>query len=161
MIIDKTKDMIEEFKEIDELIEAFTTEFEDSVSSLIFKEYPYFKRTDQFDVLLFNYATETFNVCDSIIDKDFNYSQNRKDLELQFINRSLDKLKTHHSDSAFNQAIHHAAKQKIVKYFPDLMNLSSVGYLMMERYTKMMNIGFGVSLNNILSGNWKEEPTVQ
>jgi hypothetical protein len=161
MIIDKTKDMIEEFKEIDELIEAFTNEFEELIFSLIIKEYPYLKRTDQLDIILFNYATETFNVCDSIIDKDFNYSQNRKDLELEFVNRSLNKLVTHHKDSVFIQSIHHAAKQKIVKYFPDLMRLSSVGYLMMERYTKMMNIGFCVSLDNILSGNFKEEPTVQ
>ncbi len=143
--------MLSQFKKIDKIIDHFTLEFKFNIKPLVYKYYPKINNEEDIENLIKNYAMETFEFADSVINKDRHYNEDRIKEEYESMNSLISRIKEDYFESEFLQEVHKKAKRMIVDYFPKTMELSSFGFLIMERYTQLNLYSFGSSLNKIIN----------
>ncbi len=143
--------MLSQFKKIDKLIDRFTRDFKFNIQPLVYKHHPEINNEEDLEKLIQNYAMETFEFADSVINKDNNYNEDRIKEEYESMNSLISRIKEDYFESEFLQEVHKKAKRLIVDYFPNTMELSSFGFLIMERYTQLNLYSFGSSLNKIIN----------
>ncbi len=145
----KLKELLSEFKKQDQFIETFRQEFKTNIYDLIDKYYPGINQDNELEILILRYATELISLTESVIDKDLHYPEYKKTDELSRMDHLI--LKTDNIDlsESFIDDTHNMAKRQIVAYYPELTELSSIGFLLLERYTKMVNVGFTFSFHEL------------
>ena len=94
-----------------------------------------------------NYANRIFNCADSVADKDQNYNEIRLALELESITRATDKHPLRFRESELARQTHKKAKELLIKFFPELMELSANGFRLLEKYCLFYNFEFISALN--------------
>ncbi len=142
--------MLSQFKKIDKAIDQFTYEFKFNIQPIIYKYYPNITNDEALEKLVFNYAMETFEFADSVINKDQNYSEERIKDEYKSMDSLISKIKDNFTHPDFNEIVHKKAKELIVNNFPKVMDLSAFGFLIMEKYTQLNFYTFSSSLRKLI-----------
>ncbi|WP_372651791.1 hypothetical protein [Draconibacterium sp.] len=131
-----------EFKRIDQLFEQFHRHFIRE-QLLIANEYSDLNLPkDELNKALKQYAAHLFNCADSVADKDENYNEIRLALELESISRATDKYPLRFRESEFAQRTHQKAKELLIHFFPELMELSANGFRLLEKFSLFYNLDF-------------------
>jgi hypothetical protein len=137
-----------EFQKIDKFLKKFRTEFITELSFEIEKSVTGLSVNDIVYEMLLVYANQTFNTAESVIDKDKSYTASRLQEELEAMNRLIEKDSGKHDNSSLAKQTHFKAKEIMVKFYPNLINLSANGFRLLEKYCLMYNREFMLSLEN-------------
>ena len=131
-----------EFKRIDKFLEKFQRHFirEQLIvaSAHLDLNLSEKEKTEQ----LKNYTNRIFNCADSVADKDQNYNEIRLALELESITRATDKHPLLFRESELARQTHKKAKELLIQFFPELMELSANGFRLLEKYCLFYNFEF-------------------
>ena len=135
-----------EFERIDQLWEQFQRHFIRE-QLLIANEHPGLNLPkDELNKALKQYAAHLFNCADSVADKDENYNEIRLALELESITRATDKYPSRFRESDLARRTHQKAKELLIQFFPELMELSANGFRILEKYCLFYNLEFTSAL---------------
>ena len=135
-----------EFKRIDQLLEKFQRHFIRE-QLLIVKKHPDLDvPKGELNNQLKQYANHMFNCADSVADKDENYNEIRLTLELEAMTRATDKYPLRFRESEFAQQTHQKAKELLIQFFPNLIELSANGFRLLEKYCLFYNFEFNYTL---------------
>ena len=145
---ERLKQLFEEFKKTDKEFEEFRNHFINRVLPVIELFYPAVKPTAELKDAIGDYATETLSSTYSVIDKDVNYNEFRKEQELLSMQSAIQRMEMPLKDIEFTEAIRSEAKKMIIDFYPAVYDLSSFGFKLLELNTKMYNVFFIVSLLN-------------
>ncbi len=130
------------FGEIDKRTEDFIYKFSSIVKPMVLQEFPTIDSSESLDLSINDYAVEMFSFTHSTIDKDKEYSDFKKSEELKSMTSLVERLSTDFIDTNFSLSLHNKAKSLTVDEFPDIYDLSSHGFLILEKYTKLKNMAF-------------------
>ncbi len=139
----------EEFQKIDKLISEFQNDFIEAQAEIV-KEYLCNISREELNEDLLLYANEIFNIAESVYDKDVHYSEIRLKEELQAMTRVVSTRFSESEDACLAEQTHLKAKEIMVSFFPNLINLSGNGFRLLEKYCQMFNREFVVNLQAIL-----------
>ncbi len=142
--------MLSQFKKIDKAIDKFTYEFKFNIQPIIYKYYPNIKDDEALEKLVYNYAMETYEFADSVINKDQHYNEERKKEEYKSMDSLISKIEDKFTQPEFNELVHKKAKELIVNNFTQVMDLSALGFLIMEKYTQLNFYTFSSSLKKLI-----------
>ncbi|WP_066627258.1 hypothetical protein [Labilibacter marinus] len=126
-----------DFKRTDQFYAKFKSEFEELIFDIILDYYPHFSQKDILEEMIGIYASEVLSATESVIDKDKNYPDFRKEEELGYLNRLLTKEKAMVTESEFSDTIHLKVKEIAVMHYPAISDLSTHGFRLLERNMKM------------------------
>lgn len=143
------KFILEEIKKADTFYNLFKKEFSVLIYNIILEFYPETRPGDEIDDLLQSYAVAILNATESVIDKDRNYPSYRLEEELTTMNRLTLKLSKPEGNNAFREAVHLKAKKLMVNNFTGIYNLSSTGFLLLEKNAKLYNWEFASNFESI------------
>jgi mRNA-degrading endonuclease HigB of HigAB toxin-antitoxin module len=135
------------FRRIEEFLHEFQNEFINGQVEIIQKHYPdilYHKKLQE-NILL--YSNQIFSVAESVYDKDFHYSEPRLEEELEAMTQVVDKFQLEKPDAEFILKTHLKAKEIMIKFFPELFDLSGNGFRLLEKYCLMYNREFGAGFH--------------
>jgi len=132
----------EEIKKTDTLFGSFKYEFSLRIYEIIQRFYPTIQPSHEINEQLQAYAIAILNCTMSVIDKDRNYPLYRLEEELISMNKLTLKLSKIEENNAFSEAIHMQAKALLVNYFNFIYDLSSTGFRLLEKNTKLYNWEF-------------------
>ena len=135
--------LVSEFQKLDTLLESFQYQFKVEVLKIVDKFFPNIIRSEELENLTLTYANQIFNTADSVYDKDLNCHKERLADEVKNMNKvvsNYSKFKTYNQE--FAKQIHQKAKETMVNFNPNLMNLSADGFRLLEKYTLMYNVFF-------------------
>ena len=136
-----------EFKRIDKFLEKFQRHFIRE-QSVVASTQPHLNLSEkEITEQLKNYANRIFNCADSVADKDQNYNEIRLALELESITHATDKHPFRFRESELGRQAHKKAKELLIKFFPELMELSANGFRLLEKYCLFYNFEFISALN--------------
>jgi len=145
----RMKVILEEIKKTDTFYGNFQKEFSELIYAKIHEFYPDSGKCTEIDEMLQSYAVAILNSVESVIDKDRNYPFYRLEEELATMNRLKKKLSEEGPNNAFGEAVHQQAKELLVKYFNAVYNLSSTGFRLLEKNTKLYNWEFVSNFESI------------
>ena len=131
-----------EFKRIDQLWEQFQRHFIREQLLIANEQADLSLPKDELNKELKHYASHLFNCADSVADKDENYNEIRLALELESITRTTDKYPSRFRDSELARQTHKKAKELLIQFFPELMELSANGFRLLEKYCLFYNLEF-------------------
>jgi hypothetical protein len=143
------KFILEEIKKTDTFYNLFTKEFSVLIYNIIQEFYPETIPGDELDELLQAYAVAILNATESVIDKDRNYPSYRLEEELATMNQLTLKLSKPEENDDFREAVHLKAKELMVNNFTGIYNLSSTGFLLLEKNAKLYNWEFASNFESI------------
>ncbi|MGQ1786104.1 MULTISPECIES: hypothetical protein [unclassified Saccharicrinis] len=138
----KLNELFTNFKRTDKFYAEFKLEFKSVIMDVILDYYPEFKQKDVLNDMMGHYATEVLSATESVLDKDKNYPEERKIEELGYMDRLLNKEQVIARQSAFSETVHQKVKELIVAHYPNIVDLSTYGFRLLERNMKMHLIGF-------------------
>ncbi len=144
---DKIRRILEEFRRIDEFYDAFKVEFETAVISLMKKNNGDFKRDANFDELLNVHVKTILGTTQTVLDKDLNYPEYRKQEDLQAIQSYYDKAVPLAENLELSDEIYQKTKELIFKYYPNIIDLSGEGFRLLDLNLKLFNLEFVASYN--------------
>ena len=136
-----------EFKRIDKFLEKFQRHFISEQLIVASTHLDFNLSEKEITEQLKNYANQIFNCADSVTDKDQNYNEIRLALELESITRATDKHPLRFRESELARQTHKKAKELLIKFFPELMELSANGFRLLEKYCLFYNFEFISALN--------------
>nr|WP_319573088.1 hypothetical protein [uncultured Draconibacterium sp.] len=136
-----------EFERIDKFLEKFQRHFIREQLIVASTHLDFNLSEKEITEQLKNYANRIFNCADSVADKDQNYNEIRLALELESITRATDKHPLHFRESELGRQAHKKAKELLIKFFPELMELSANGFRLLEKYCLFYNFEFISALN--------------
>lgn len=134
--------ILAEIKKTDTFYNLFKKEFSVLIYMIIQEFYPDIVPGDEIDDLLQAYAVAILNATESVIDKDCNYPSYRLEEELATMNQLTLKLSKLEANNAFREAVHLKAKELMVSNFNGIFDLSSTGFLLLEKNAKLYNWEF-------------------
>ncbi|QGY43123.1 hypothetical protein GM418_05455 [Maribellus comscasis] len=135
--------LISEFRELDNILETFQSQFKDEVWRSVNEVYPSIVYSEKLGELILTYANQIFSTAESVCDKDKNYNEVRLADEVNIMNKMVDKLSEENKDNQELAAgIHQKAKKMMVNFYPNVMDLSADGFRLLEKYSLMYNIFF-------------------
>jgi len=143
------KFILEEIKKTDTFYNRFKKEFSALIFNIIQEFYPNSKPSEEIDELLQAYAVAILNATESVIDKDRNYPSFRLEEELDTMNRLTLKLSKLEENNDFRETVHLNAKKLMVKHFVAIYDLSSTGFLLLEKNAKFYNWEFASNFESI------------
>jgi len=126
------------FKKIDEFRFEFQQHFCSELFGIAQKQHLDIPEAELRKMLLV-YSHEVFSCAESVLDKDKNYSDFRLEEELHALTVAL---KNTGFDNELAQQTHRKAKEIIVDFFPDLIDLSGNGFRLLEKYCLLYNREF-------------------
>jgi hypothetical protein len=144
----RIRKILEGFKKNDELHSSFRNYFIKEIFQIIEKEFPDAVFGTKLTDYLFLYADNVISSTESVIDKDFNYPEFRKEEEVNRMKKVVEKLPTNEKAQEFTKKVHSEAKKSIVKFYPLIYELSGSGFRLLELNAKFFNHGF---INNFYS----------
>ncbi|WP_319591335.1 hypothetical protein [uncultured Draconibacterium sp.] len=136
-----------EFERIDKFLEKFQRHFihEQSLGINMFPDS--YTEEKELEEQLREYANRMFNCADTVADKDENYNEFRLELELDAMTRAINKYPEQIKKSELGRQTHQKAKELLIRFFPELMELSANGFRLLERYCLFYNYEFISSLH--------------
>jgi hypothetical protein len=141
----------EEIKKTDTLFGLFKAEFSELIYTIIHEFYPDTIPNEEIDELLNAYALSILNATITVIDKDRNYPMYRLEEELGTMNKLTLRLSKLEENNAFGETVHRQAKALLVKYLNFIYDLSSTGFRLLEKNTKLYNWEFISSFESYIS----------
>ncbi len=135
-----------EFIKIEKLIREFRFEFIYELSRLIKTTNPDLFINDAVQDRLLDYANRIFSCAESVYDKDRNYSEIRLKNELTDMTRAIEKYHASYHNYEIAEQTNRKAKEMMVHFFPELMELSGNGFRLLEKYCLLYNYEFISSL---------------
>jgi len=128
---------------MDEILESFQNQFNREVLSIVGNTFLANVSQEEFEELVLTYANQIFNTVESVCDKDKNYSEVKLADEVGIMNKMVGKmLEENNENRELADRIHQKAKELMVNFNPDLMDLSADGFRLLEKYSLMYNIFF-------------------
>lgn len=135
--------LVSEFQKMDEILESFRNQFNREVLSIVGNTFLENVSQEEFEELVLTYANQIFNTAESVCDKDKNYSDIKLADEVGIMNKMVGKmLEENNENRELADRIHQKAKELMVNFNPDLMDLSADGFRLLEKYSLMYNIFF-------------------
>ncbi len=138
----------DEFLKIDNFLKEFRLEFVFELSTLIKELNPGILIDETLKEGLLQYSNQISAGAESVYDKDMNYNEFRLKNELDDMTRVIEKGSVKFHDSYFAQQTHRKAKAVVVKFFPELAELSANGFRLLEKYCLLYNREFVLSLKS-------------
>ncbi|MCW3786935.1 hypothetical protein [Plebeiibacterium sediminum] len=130
------------FGEIDKRAENFINKFSKIVKPMVLAEFPNIDSEESLMLSINDYAIELFSFTHSSIDKDNEYSDFKKNEELKALTSLVNRLSNDFDETEFSTTLHNKAKSLIIDEFAEIYDLSSYGFLILERYAKLKNMAF-------------------
>lgn len=132
--------MMAEFEKTDAFYAIFKKEYIYAVKQIAKAiYYPVYKVIDLSKILEIH-AQEVLNATQSVLDKDHNYPEYRMEEELDWTRVVLKSMPEYTKiELEFCDQVHLKTKELIVKYFEDIMSLSSNGFKLLEINSKVHN----------------------
>ncbi len=144
-------DLISEFRKLDEILESFQNQFSKGVLTSINEMYPDLVCPGELEELVLRYANQIFNTAESVCDKDKNYNEFRLADEVNVMSKVVSRLSEENRENKeLANRIHQMAKEMMVKFNPDLMDLSAEGFRLLEKYALMYNLFFMGGFFNLM-----------
>ena len=131
-----------EFQKIDEFLKSFRADFTQELSDIQNCSEKEFASDERFDHQLQNYASQIWGSAESVIDKDQNYSEIRLKEELEAMGRVIEARSLEFTATEYSQRLHLKAKALLVRYFPQLFDLTGNGLRLLEKYCLLYNLEF-------------------
>lgn len=141
--------IFEEFQKVDEFYDEFKLEFNANILSLIRIDYPDFEEDELYKRLIEQYALTVLSVTQTVLDKDQTYPDYRKQEDLAAMQTYYAKAVALTSNKDLAQKIHLSIKGILVKYYPQIADLSAVGFRLLELNLSLFNMEFTASFNNL------------
>lgn len=138
-----------EFERIDKFLEKFQRNFIREQLLIVRKKSIIKQSEELLKEQLKNYANKMFNCADAVIDKDQNYNEIRLTLELEAMTRAIDKYPAEFRQCKFAGKAHQKAKELLVHFFPELIELSANGFRLLEKYCLLYNFEFLSALEKV------------
>jgi len=145
------KFIFEAIKKADTFYNLFKKEFSTLIYHIVQEFYPETMPGDEIDELLQAYAVAILNATESVIDKDRNYPSYRLEEELATMNLLTLRLSKPEENNTFREAVHLKAKELMVNHFTGIFDLSSTGFLLLEKNAKLYNWEFASSFDSIFN----------
>lgn len=131
-----------EFERIDQFLENFRRNFIREQLLVTVKQLAGSVSEKELTKLLKEYATSMFSCADAVADKDENYSEIRLALELESMTRAIEKYPGTIQNSELGLQAHLKAKELLIQFFPELVELSANGFRLLEKYCLLYNYEF-------------------
>lgn len=142
--------LISEFQRLDHILETFQNQFKVEVLKVVNELFPHLVYQEELETLALTYANQIFNTAESIIDKDLNYTKARLADEVKNMNRVVRNYSEGKTDNhKLANRIHQKAKEIMVNFNPELMDLSADGFRLLEKYSLMYNVFFVEGLSDL------------
>ncbi len=139
---DRMRQMLKEFKKTDDFFNMFREEFCRDIYVIVGEFYPAIGNEATIAGVVDMYAGAILNVTDSVIDKDRNYPEFRLSEELDIISKLLAKEPGFANPGAFAETVHAKVKELMVRYYPEIGQLSGIGFRLLERNARIYNLEF-------------------
>ena len=130
--------LLEGFKQQDELHSSFKNHFIQSIYRKIESLFPGHDFGSELADHILLFAENIISCTESVIDKDNNYPEYRMNEEVNRMKKLIEKLPVYEHEDV----LHKEAKKSIVKYFPEVFELSAQGFRLLEFNTCFFNQGF-------------------
>lgn len=137
-----------EFQKIDKFLKEFRHEFIKALSSEVKLLSTEIRSDETLNEKLLVYANQIFNSAESVIDKDKHYTEVRLKEELDAMSQVTKKGLIPSEHLKLAERTHRKAKAIMVKFYPDLIDLSADGFRLLEKYCSMYNHDFVLSLED-------------
>ncbi|WP_167614458.1 hypothetical protein [Maribellus sediminis] len=137
-----------EFQKIDKFLKRFRVDFTHELSEIKANSQQEFKNEEVLNHQLQNYATQIWGSAESVIDKDNNYTEIRLKDEVSAMERVVNARLQEYTISEYSERLHLKAKALLVKYFPQVFDLTGDGFRLLEKYCLLYNLEFMAYLEN-------------
>ncbi|MGF7140062.1 hypothetical protein [Roseimarinus sediminis] len=121
---------------------SFCDEFVDQVRSVVGLYYPEMIGKEALEKDLLLYAREMLSAIEAIQSKDESYSPKQLAEEVKVMTRLIVKKAEEDQDPEFIDRVHAQAKAMLVKYYPEIPDLSASALRLLEKNSKMYNWEF-------------------
>jgi hypothetical protein len=132
---DKVRQLFHEFEQYDKLHLKFVLDFENSIYNFIADHPKNIKLSVSFPEDLKLFCNSLINCAYEVLEKNETYPEYRMQIEL----KNMDKLLRHSpqpfGNEIFSKDFSQMAKAKMPTYFPQLFDLSSDGFRLLQRCT--------------------------
>ncbi|MGQ8338009.1 hypothetical protein ACUNWD_15770 [Sunxiuqinia sp. A32] len=139
-------ELFEDFKKIDEFRNHFKNDFFETFSYVIPILY-HIEITESIKELLNMMADEAISFTEAVIDKDRNYPEYRKDEELKLMSSLIAKQKLVPELAEEMKQVKYELNSLILKYYPDIYELSAFGYRLLDRNVQFYTQQFVSGIN--------------
>lgn len=131
-----------EFKRIDEYLAEFQHVFTDKIRQAVYKQSSEIIQKEKINEHILLYANEIFSCAESVFDKDKSYNEWRLEEELKSMTVALDKFGELERHQELAAQTHRVAKEIMVGFFPNLVDLSANGFRLLEKFCLLYNREF-------------------
>lgn len=131
-----------EFKKIDELLFEFQSKFVYEIFKITKERLINIRDENDAQESILSYSFEIFSCAESVLDKDKNYSDLRLKEELDSMTIAVNKTSQLREIKDYAEQTHLKAKEIMVAFFPDLVDLSANGFRLLEKYCVLYNRDF-------------------
>ena len=140
-----------EFQKLDVFLEDFQTQFREEFLDLITTKFSSKISYEKLEDLLLSYANQIFNTAESVSYKDADYSEVRLKDELDSMTRVVGTFSAGNNQNGdFSGKTHQKAKEIMIQFFPDLIDLSANGFRLLEKCCQMYNREFLANFNTFV-----------
>lgn len=139
------REILSEFKRTDEFYTKFRNEFAVEMKMILARFYGYGGLDSSLENDIKLYAEEIISTSESVTYKDKTYSEDRLQHEVDIMTRLVTRKPEESENPDFVNALHLKAKEMMVKYFPEIQELSGNGFRLLEKYARMYNWEFVVN----------------
>ena len=124
-----------EFEKYDKLHDKFLLEFENGIYNFIADHPKSIQLSASFSEDLKSFSNSLISCAYEVIEKNNTYPAYRMQIELENMDKLLEKYPLPEENNTFSLGFSKMAKAKMPKYFPELYDLSSNGFRLLERCT--------------------------
>ena len=136
------KKILANIKEADDLNPLYKKLLIKDLYRIIKAHFPHIQFSDSLGDFLILYAENVLRFTESVIERDFNHPEIKKEEEVARMNEVVNKLHDFEGDKEFSNSIQTQVKKCIINFYPDIYNLSGNGFRLLDLNTKFLNKGF-------------------
>ena len=145
----KLEGLFKDFTRLDMIQNAFVEELGLEIIFIIKDYFPGLRITKDIKKNIDNYARGVLNFTQSVIDKDSSYPHFRKSDELDRLSQLVIKLEPKVESRLFESALLKASKKMMIDFNKDIYDLSSEGFLLLDRNVRYFTIDFIMGIEGI------------
>lgn len=145
---EKIRQIFLEFEQFDQFHHKFSLEFENGIYNFVVDHPEQVSLEPEFTEDLKYFAIALINCAYDVIEKNKAYPPYRMEMELENMDKQLERYPMPEENKAFSNGFSQMAKAKMTKYFPALFDLSADGFRLLERSTNYRIHGFLTNLYN-------------
>ena len=145
----KLEGLFKDFTRLDMIQNAFVEELGLEVIFIIKDYFPGLRITKEIKKNIDDYARIVLTSTQSVIDKDGSYPQFRKLDELERLSQLVIKLEPKVESHLFESALLKASKKMMVNFYEDIFELTSEGFLLLDRNVRYFTTDFIIGIESI------------